>query len=460
MKTLSAWVLIFAMGFAANGLFAADEIGEQLRIMQSQIDKMQEMLRSQSQLITEQKKTLDEQQKKLAAAPIPELQIGGESPANEALLRRVQRAEQASAAAIKVAGRKKPNDLNMSIGAAVDTAFRYYDGPKADAGRPSGNDFSVRGAELVFYADVDPYFKTYMVLNATPDASANDEAVPTLEEAAISTTSLSHVQVKGGRFFVPFGRLSMIHDHDLPFVTRPRSIDTYVGGESGADGVQVQALIPATHFLQVTAGAFNKVGGDFPLVNAAGNQRDSTELSYFLKALTSFDIGEDHTIEWGASTVQVPNEDIRRDLSNMELTYKWHPAGSTLKDRLVWGTELMRNHLHSRFELPPGDLAADPAFHSASKTGYGGYTYFEYFLDPHWSFGPRVDLFENAEPSLEAHRHTDQTYTGFVTYKFSEFSRLRFEGSRHEYLDGKSANEFYMQWTVFWGAHTHSFEQR
>src|SRR5437016_2350760 len=102
--------------------------------------------------------------------------------------------------------------------------------------RPIGNDVRLRGAELVFYTDVDPYFKSYIVVNGAADASANDEAIPSLEEAAIYTTSLSHAQVKGGRFFMPFGRYSMIHDHDLPFTTRPPSLDNYVGGESAGDG--------------------------------------------------------------------------------------------------------------------------------------------------------------------------------------------------------------------------------
>ena len=440
-------------------LFAADDINEHVRAMQAQLDKLIEMVQSQAQVIGEQQKRIDEQQKMISSPAVSPVQIA-QGPTADALNIKIERAEREAMTAIKVAGRKKPNDLNMSIGAAVDTAFRYLDGPKGDTDRPSGNDFSVRGAELVFYADVDPYFKTYMVLNATPDAKNNDEATPSLEEAAITTSSLSYAQVKGGRFFVPFGRFSMIHDHDLPFVTRPPSLDNYVGGESGGDGVQVQALIPIQHFLQITGGAFNKVGSNFPLLNGAGNRRDSSELTYFLKALTSFDIGDNHTMEWGLSTLQVPNEDIHRDLSDIEFTYKWHPAGSTLREKLVWGTELLRNNLRSTVTVPPADPTEAPAFRSESKTGYGGYTYLEYFLDPHWSLGPRIDMFENVDPAQQTQRRLEQTYTAFLTYKFSEFSRLRFEGSRHEYFDGKAANEFYFQWTVFWGAHTHGFEQR
>ena len=456
MKTFWRRFSIFSVLIMSTRIFALEDVGEQLKAVHAQLEKLSETVQHQQQTIEAQQQKLEDQQKVITT-------VTARSPIaadGMDILKRINNAETHSAQAIHIAGRKKANDLNMAIGAAVDTAFRYFDGPKNETNRPSGNDFQLRGAELVFYQDIDPYFKSYLVVNAVSDASNHDEAIPAIEEAAIATTSLSHVQVKGGRFFVPFGRLSMIHDHDLPFTTRPPVLDAYVGGESGGDGVQVQALVPIDHFLQITAGAFNKVGSDFPLLNGAGNQRDGTELTYFAKALTSFDFCQNHSVEAGLSTLQVPNHDIRRDLTDLEVTYRWHPAGSTLKQRLVWGTELLRDEQHSRFESAPADLNGGPTFASTTRQGYGGYTYVEYFLNRNWSFGPRIDLHENIDPLVISQRRFDQTYTAFVTYNFSEFGRVRFEGSRHEYADGKYANEFFMQWTAFWGAHTHGFEQR
>src|SRR6185295_3147430 len=126
-------------------------------------------------------------------------------------------------------------------------------------------------------------------LNATGDATENDEAVLSVEEAAISTDSLRPITLKAGRFFAPFGRLSMFHNHDLPFTTRPRSLEAYVGGESGGDGAMATARVPIEHFLELSGGVFNKVGSDSPLLNSAGERRGGAELTYFMKALTSFD---------------------------------------------------------------------------------------------------------------------------------------------------------------------------
>ena len=436
----------------------AEDVPAQLKAMQAQIEKLSTAVERQSQTIAEQKREIDAQKKELEAlrqaAP-------ASAPMIDDILKKYDiledKLEERTAQAIKIASRKKPGDANIAIGGAIDTSFGYATGNPEDYDRPTGNDFRLRGAELVFTADIDPYFKAYMVVNAAGDAEAGDEAALSVEEAAIYTTSLKYCMVKGGRFFVPFGRLAMIHDHDLPFVTRPRSLDTYVGGESGGDGIMVQALIPTRHFLQISGGAFNKLGAEFPLLNGAGQRRDGAELTFFGKVLTAFDFCEDHTLEVGASAIETPDKKIHRDLTNLELTYRWHPKnGSALREKLIAGAELMRNESSTQFELDPGP---PPIFAGDRRTGYGGYAYAEYFHTRHWSMGPRIDFFQNVDPTLPTKR-TDQTYSLFATYKFSEFSRLRFEASRHEFFNGRQGNEFLLQWTVFFGAHVHDFNSR
>lgn len=437
---------------------SADDPAAQLKTLTEQVSKISVALAEQNQTIAEQRRQIDEQKKDLE---VMRQNFPASQPAIDDILKKFDvledKLDERTAQAMKVAARKKPNDLNMAIGAAVDTSFGYTTGKAADHDRPVGNDFQVRGAELVFSMDVDPYFKSYMVVNAAGDATNGDEAVMKIEEAAIYTTSLSYATVKGGRFFAPFGRLSSIHDHDLPFTTRPRSLDNYVGGESAGDGIQVQALLPIKHFLQITGGAFNKIGANYPLLNGQGQRRNGAEMTFFLKALTAFDFCTDSTLEAGLSAIEVPDHKIHRDLTDLELTYKWHPKnGSALREKLIIGAEFMRNNSRTQFETDPGP---PPVFGGERKTGFGGYGYAEYFHTRHWSMGARVDAFQNVDPRLTSVR-ADQTYTAFATYKFSEFSRLRAEVSRHEYFNGHQGNEVLLQWTAFWGAHTHDFNGR
>ncbi|HYF47899.1 MAG TPA: porin [Planctomycetota bacterium] len=420
-----------------------------------QVQRMSQQLENQQKLIENQQKQINEQHKVITA-------LTSRSPQSK-VEKLVEKGEPATPAVKYGVPHHDESTAKISIGAVVDTAFRYFDGEAANrAERPAGNDFQLRAAEIFLAAEVDKDFASYIVLNTEPESDETDEAAIEVEEAAIYTLSLDPVKVKGGRFFVPFGRFSQVHTHSLPFVTRPRSLEAYVGGESRADGVQIGAKIPIDHPLHVTAGAFNKIGSEFPLFNGADDRRNGSELTYFGKLATQLKIGDAHTIDWSASTIQVPHHLIRRNLNNMELTYHWHPDECDTDDRLVWGTEIMRNEYRSRFVKNPDEveLGDDPILGRNSIAGWGGYTYAEYFYNKHWSFGPRVDLFQNTDASAESRPTYDQTYSLFLTYRFSEFSRLRAEFSRHEYFDGDQSNEFYLQWTVFWGAHNHEEDNR
>ena len=125
--------------------------------------------------------------------------------------------------------------------------------------RPGGWDFFQRSMELNIAGSVDPFARGYAVLNASADP-VTGEATVGLEEAAIVTTSLPwNLTVKAGRFFGEFGRLAYIHDHELPFVWRPLALDQYIGGESRTDGVQINWLLPLSHYVSLTAGVGDSV---------------------------------------------------------------------------------------------------------------------------------------------------------------------------------------------------------
>src|SRR5437870_1968064 len=89
------------------------------------------------------------------------------------------------------------------------------------------------GTNFGFAASVDPFVRAYSFVTGSRDGVD-------VEEAAAITSSLPwNLTAKGGRFFADFGRFSKIHDHELPFVNRPLSMDRVIGGESQADGVEV-----------------------------------------------------------------------------------------------------------------------------------------------------------------------------------------------------------------------------
>ncbi|HYG75882.1 MAG TPA: porin [Planctomycetota bacterium] len=448
MRNCCAVAVLVCFSFLSHG---GEDSSELLRTMQKQLELLTSRMDQQARIIAEQQQKIDEQNR-IIGLSMGKRSIG--SSPGAAILERIEDMEYQVEHATKLASRK-PAESTIKVEAAIDTAFRYFDGDASETDRPAGNDFSVRSAQLSFSGTIDKHFKAFMVLNAIPSSDENDEAAMELEEAAVVTTSLSPVRVRGGRVFADVGRFSSFHTHDLPFVTRPGSLERYVGGESVADGIDVQAELPISHLLRITGGVFNKVGEEFPLLNATGDRRNGAELTFLLKALSSFDIGDAHTFSAGVSTLQVPDQLIRRNLINLELLYSWRPDGRN--KRLVWGSELMRNEQRTRFitNLAEVELGDDPILKRESRSGFGGYSYLEYFYNTHWSFGARVDAFQNTDPSVETRRTYEQTYSLFTTYRFSESSLLRFEAGRHEFFSGNSANEFFLQWTVLLGGHSH-----
>src|SRR2546421_5745000 len=112
-----------------------------------------------------------------------------------------------------------PNAFNQAMGLVLDSAFSHTT-------RNQGN-FDFRSAELNLSAAVDPFANLYGVINGTPDGVA-------VEEAFFMTTSLPGVTVRRGRMFANFGRLPHWHDHQLPFVKRPPSLDKFIWAEAHA----------------------------------------------------------------------------------------------------------------------------------------------------------------------------------------------------------------------------------
>ena len=499
------FVALAGILLSAVALRAEEDSSTQLKALQSQLQTLAQQMASQQKTIEQQQKVitgLQSAQKPLGASPgaqiVGRLEDLGRKPSDDK-----------TCPMPGMGG--KGGSMDITIGAVVDTSFRFYNGPNNKAERPAGNDFNLRNAEVILTANVDKYFRSYAVLAATDDASnANAEAPVNIEEAAIETTSLDNVKVKGGRFFAPIGRLSSEHDPDLPFVTRPRSLDHFVGGEGQGDGVVATGTLPFAKEWKLMGGVFNKVGADYAERNGVNldsnnpvtNRRSAAELTYFGKVLASLNAGKAHTFDFGVSTLQVPDRKIRRNLVDLEFTYHWHPPGSATKDRLIWGTELLRNQEAFRFNrdysepqlivddagnpvdadgdgIPDSVDATRTVFKRRSRASFGGYSYLEYFYNKHWSFGPRFDFNRSSgeftpgvsseafgtdgqpwladdgtlqqymkRTSTGGYEHTEG---GFLTYKFTESSRLRMEYNYHQYFDRKAANEIYLQWTVSLG---------
>jgi hypothetical protein len=331
-----------------------------------------------------------------------------------------------------------PTALNPSIGMVLDATAEHRS--------QGGGNFNFRAAEFGFAASVDPFARAYSFFTGSKDGFD-------VEEAAAITSSLPwNLTAKGGRFFADFGRFSKIHDHELPFVNRPLSMDRMIGGESQADGVELAYLFPTPFFLRATVGGYNKIGADNARVDNA-KSRSWSRFTYLGRLSTYFDLTDNHSVEVGASTAYTPSERLTGDpvggdrmLNGIDVTYRYQPLSSVVYQGVTWGSEFFANSERIPFE----DVAK-------RRRSFGGYSYAEMKLNKSWSTG---FLFDYA-PSIEKPGLKTIGYSPYVTWNLSEFNRLRLQfthaDDRVREDKGDRGNQVFLQWTTVIGAHTHGF---
>src|SRR3989475_10601088 len=334
--------------------------------------------------------------------------------------KKIQEVEAKANAALEASKKTFASQFNPAISLGIDTIGSYKsnaqgfnpgNGPQAGArinnARPAGADFNLRSAELFISADVDPFARAYATINASADAANNDEAELTVEEAAIVTTRLPYnLTIRGGRFFADFGTLVHRHDHDLPFVDRPPSLDVLVGGEAQTNGVEVSWLAPTPFYLRASATVGNKFGSDFRDGVSNLNSRPIKGLTYLGRLQTYFDINDDNNVELGGSIAEAPSaEDVmhtgrfERRLVGMDFKYRWYPLGYGVRQSLTVAGEL----LHDVGDADPvnGGPRRDVFGNPVRQGAWGGYVYAEYRLSKQWRPGFRVDYFPlQSEPLL------------------------------------------------------------
>jgi hypothetical protein len=441
-------VLLAVLLTGAPGTGRSQEPGATNAQLRQELDVLKEQLRRMEQQMKQQEELLRRLAPGAPAAPPvagpppPPARTGvNEEALRQSILEDVQRMLQPQLAA---ANKTFPSQFNPAIGFIVDSAFSYQR-QRPDLKTDKAN-FEFRSGELGISASVDPFARAYAIINGTPDGVA-------VEEAAIVTTSLPwNLTVKGGRFFAEFGRLSSFHDHDLPFVNRPLVLDTYIGGEAQADGLEVNWLAPLPQYLALTVGAYNKIGASNVRVDNKTN-RGISEFTYLGRAHTFFSLTDNHSIDVGMSDAYTPkvvgDAGERRNLAGIDLTYRYTPLAAALYRGFVWGNEFLLNNENRQLTAASGDTLFK------YRDAFGMYSYLEARLTRRYYVG---FLFEYVQ-DLDRLLGPTKAYSPYLTIWTSEFQRLRLQYTRLDAPD-RADDQFFLQWTIIMGSHVHSFRDR
>src|ERR1017187_7674461 len=356
LKYLIGWssaLCLSAIIAQAQETNEVDKLDQRLKQIQESFEKQQrEMRENFERLIREQQAQIESLKKQLAN--IPTNAVAGATNAAPAMAVTPEQFNELNTkvdGAVAAQKQERPNAFNPSIGLVGETIFSFHSQGTEPPERPGGFDAFQRSVELNIAASVDPFAKAYAVINASADAQTGEAALG-VEEAALQTTSLPwNLELKAGRFFGEFGKLSYIHDHELPFVNRPLALDQYIGGESRTDGLQINWLPPISHYVSLTAGFGDKFGDD---PNDPGSYRQFSGLDFWGRLSTYFDLTPNWQIEGGVSglinptsgtygqtlTPSTPIEQERR-VAGLDLKLSYVPLRNNQFQSLTWGTEVL-----------------------------------------------------------------------------------------------------------------------
>ena len=116
--------------------------------------------------------------------------------------------------------------------------------------------------EMIADAYLNPYAKGDIFAALTDEGFELEEGYFTLLRGLPA-----QLQLKGGKYRVDYGKINVMHAHQLPFAERPRVVAAYLPGEESFNevGVSVSARLPAPGTFSLTAAADWLQGDSFRL---------------------------------------------------------------------------------------------------------------------------------------------------------------------------------------------------
>lgn len=266
--------------------------------------------------------------------------------------------------------------------------------------------FSLREAEVDFRAPIDPWADG--VLITTFEAETPGEFNASIEEGYVLLKKLPFLddapgglKMKIGRFRPTFGRFNTIHLHDLPQMTYPRAVQTFLGPEGFiADGISGEFFLPSPSDKDVLDATVQLVDGGNIAVAPSPDASDISAIGH-VKWFRDLVPGQD--VEVGASAW---SSNATNQLYGLDATYRWKPYVAGEWKSFLLGAEF--------FQADLGDNV-----HAPHPGGFDVWT--QYQLSRNVYLGLRYDQAEDlVDESLDT-----RTVGAFLTYYTTEFLRFR-----------------------------------
>lgn len=346
------------------------------------------------------------------------------------------------------------NLLNPGISAFVDAGGSL----SSDGDNKAYNRFNLREAELDFRGAITPYADGVVIVALGEEiettAEGKIDALSTaveVEEAYINFHTLPHdLAVKTGQFRTAFGPNNRLHTHDLPQVTRPLAVESFLGPEGLlSQGVSTQWLVPNPwdQYIEWTGEVLNSSGGgESPILSDpnADNPAVLTHVKWF------GDVGETGAVELGGSYLFGHTGDGGSEQANVfgvDAMFQWLDPAAPDSRSLLFQGELF---------WAENDNLTDTPDVTMENSSFGAYAFGQYQWAPNWYAGVRVDYTEFPNNALRGRDDRDWAVSPYVSWYLSEFLRLRFEWQHRAFEVADrwdDEDNFFLQLTWAIGAH-------
>ncbi|HEX2781349.1 MAG TPA: hypothetical protein VHM30_17740 [Gemmatimonadaceae bacterium] len=329
-----------------------------------------------------------------------------------------------------------------------------------------GNRIGVREVELAVQAVVDPYFRGDVFLGIS------DAEGVAIEQAYLTTTSIPDLEIRIGRYLMPFGKQNTTHRHDLHTIEYPYVIQRFFGGE-GLKGTGLwvdKVFAPFGFYQELQATAVDRIAERDPMLTAAEpankrlgglgvsarlrnywdlTQAANVELSFSgLTGKREQPLSTLYTAALVAQGIDANAALARQTTVGADFTFRWRPLQQGLYKSFILQSEVMRQ-LNSRSpEIPGGGVIAD-AYAGPLRDFTGAYAFARWQVTARGFIGARYDWLQ--DPLREG--RTFAAGSGYLEWYPSEFSKLSAAYERHTDIDPLGPDRILLQATFALGPH-------
>ena len=298
--------------------------------------------------------------------------------------------------------------------------------------------FSVREVELAVQAVVDPYFRGDVFLGIS------DKEGISIEQAFLTTTSIPDLEIKLGRYLMPFGKQNTTHRHDLHTIEYPYVIQKFLS-DDGLKGTGIwvsKVFAPFGFYQELQATAVDRLGSRTEgLTTIEPVNKSLGGMGYSARLRNYVDVSEAANFELSFSAITGKREQpldngyvvgvlepqsiganaalARQTILGTDLTFRWRPLQQGLYKSFILQGEFMRQ-LNSRSPEIPGGGSVATSYSGPLRDYDGAYAFARWQVTARGFVGARYDWVQDPD----ANGRTFTAGSGYLEWFPSEFSKL------------------------------------